>query len=244
MKIKLILVLFIVTFVGCKNIERLTQFHLEYNQTIEIPSSTILNLPFNLFTPDIESNSESSFAINDTRKDLVEEITIKKLALNLESPENGDFGFLKSIEIFIFAEGVPDIKIAWKNEISSSAGKYLELETTETDLKEFAQLNIKYHQTEVLIDDLDFVENTSEELYNGMIEYLDLFQDQNQKILKFENNQIKVNEFLKFRLEEIYNEEVVKKNYFKENNWKKNEFLRIIKRFKSCQGTYTNSSIS
>ena len=112
------------------------------------------------------------------------------------------------------------------------------------DLKEFAQLNIKYHQTEVLIDDLDFVENTSEELYNGMIEYLDLFQDQNQKILKFENNQIKVNEFLKFRLEEIYNEEVVKKNYFKENNWKKNEFLRIIKRFKSCQGTYTNSSIS
>ena len=77
-----------------------------------------------------------------------------------------------------------------------------------------------------------------------MIEYLDLFQDQNQKILKFENNQIKVNEFLKFRLEEIYNEEVVKKNYFKENNWKKNEFLRIIKRFKSCQGTYTNSSIS
>ena len=96
----------------------------------------------------------------------------------------------------------------------------------------------------VFIDDLDFVENTSEELYNGMIEYLDLFQDQNQKILKFENNQIKVNEFLKFRLEEIYNEEVVKKNYFKENNWKKNEFLRIIKRFKSCQGTYTNSSIS
>ena len=86
------------------------------------------------------------------------------------------------------------------------------------DLKEFAQLNIKYHQTEVLIDDLDFVENTSEELYNGMIEYLDLFQDQNQKILKFENNQIKVNEFLKFRLEEIYNEEVVKRNYFKENN--------------------------
>ena len=88
------------------------------------------------------------------------------------------------------------------------------------------------------------MENTSEELYNGMIEYLNLFQDQNQKILKFENNQIKVNEFLKFRLEEIYNEEVVKRNYFKENNWKKNEFLRIIKRFKSCQGTYTNSSIS
>ena len=49
------------------------------------------------------------------------------------------------------------------------------------DLKEFAQLNIKYHQTEVLIDDLDFVENTSEELYNGMIEYLVISRSKSKK---------------------------------------------------------------
>ena len=111
-------------------------------------------------------------------------------------------------------------------------------------LKEFAELNIKYHQTEVLIDDLHFFENTSEELYNGMSEYLDLFHDKNQKILTFEKKQVDLNGFLKSRLEEIYNEEVIKKNYFKNNDWKKNEFLRIIKRFKSCEGTYTKSSFN
>ncbi len=111
-------------------------------------------------------------------------------------------------------------------------------------LKEFAELNIKYHQTEVLIDDLHFFENTSEELYNGMSEYLDLFHDKNQKILTFEKKQVDLNGFLKSRLEEIYNEEVIKKNYFKNNDWKKNEFLRIIKRFKSCEGTYTKSLLN
>ena len=111
-------------------------------------------------------------------------------------------------------------------------------------VREFAKLNIKYHQTEVLIDDLNFFENTSEELYNGMKEYLDLFQDNNQKILTFEKKQVDLNSFLKSRLEEIYNEEVMKKNYFKNNRWKKNEFLRIIKRFKSCEGTYTKSSFN
>jgi len=111
-------------------------------------------------------------------------------------------------------------------------------------VREFAKLNIKYHQTEVLIDDLNFFENTSEELYNGMREYLDLFQDNNQKILTFEKKQVDLNSFLKSRLEEIYNEEVMKKNYFKNNRWKKNEFLRIIKRFKSCEGTYTKSSFN
>lgn len=111
-------------------------------------------------------------------------------------------------------------------------------------VREFAELNIKYHQTEVLIDDLNFFENTSEELYNGMKEYLDLFQDNNQKILTFEKKQVDLNSFLKSRLEEIYNEEVMKKNHFKNNRWKKNEFLRIIKRFKSCEGTYTKSSFN
>jgi len=132
MKKILLFVLFVMVFVGCKKIDKLTQFNLEYNETITIPSTTIINLPFNLITPDIESNSESSFAVNDTRKELIEEIILKKLALNLESPEDSDFGFLKSIEIYISADDLADVKIAWKNEISASPGKYIELETTQT----------------------------------------------------------------------------------------------------------------
>ena len=135
--------LFLFTFMilllvaGCKKIDKLTQFEMEYNETVVIPTSTGINLPFNLISPDIKSNSESTFSVNNTHKDLVEEIKLTKLDLTLSSPSNGDFGFLKSIEIFISAEGLSEEIIAWKENIPSDVDKYIELETAETDLKEY-----------------------------------------------------------------------------------------------------------
>jgi hypothetical protein len=122
---------------GCKLVDKLTHFNMDYNVSVVIPSSTGINLPFNLFTPDISSNSESTFAVNDTRKDLVEVIKLTKLDMTLTAPPSGNFGFLKSIEIFISAQGLPEEKIAWKYNIPSDVEKYLKLETTNTDLKEY-----------------------------------------------------------------------------------------------------------
>ncbi len=131
--------LFVILFLspGCKLVDRLTQFNMDYDVSVIIPSTTGINLPFNLFTPDISSNSESTFAVHDTRKDLIEVIKLTKMELTLTAPPNGDFGFLKSIEIFISADGLPEEKIAWKYNIPSDIEKFLKLETTNTDLKEY-----------------------------------------------------------------------------------------------------------
>ena len=53
----------------------------------------------------------------------------------------------------------------------------------------------------------------------------------------------KFDEFLHKRLEEIYNEEFVKSEFFKGKSDKfiKHEFIRRIARFKSCEGTYNSS---
>ena len=136
-KVLLVFIVPLMVLIGCKKIDKLTQFDMDYNETIVIPSSSGINLPFNLFTPDIKSNSESTFAVNDTRKDLIEEIILTQLDLTLTSPSNGDLGFLKSIEIYLSADGLSDVKVAWKDDIPSSVDKYLELETTNIDLKEF-----------------------------------------------------------------------------------------------------------
>ena len=122
---------------GCDKADELTQFDMEYNEAVTIPSSTGINLPFNLFAPEVESNSESTFAVNDTRKDLIEEILLTTLELKLTSPSNGDFGFLKSIEIYLDANGLSEKKIAWKENIPSDIGNRLVLETTGTDLQEY-----------------------------------------------------------------------------------------------------------
>jgi hypothetical protein len=127
----------IFALLGCDKFDKFTQFNMEFNETVVIPSSTGINLPINLRSPDVDTNSESVFAVNDTRKNLVEEILIKKLKLTLTSPSNADFSFLKSISVFISAEGLEEIKIAWKEDIQNNVGKELELELTGADLKEF-----------------------------------------------------------------------------------------------------------
>jgi len=113
----------LLSLISCKKIAELTQFEMEYNESIVIPAVSGINLPLNVFTPDTKSNSTSTFESNETRKDLIEEIKLKKLDFTLTSPSNGDFRFLKSIEIFINADGLSETKIAGKTSISSETQK-------------------------------------------------------------------------------------------------------------------------
>ena len=122
--------------------------------------------------------------------------------------------------------------------IKKDSGKVL-------SLSEFAKLNVKYHQTEVNIDEYHFEENSSEELLSAIKEFINNVQETEnfKKKINFNEKQILLNKILNERLEEIYNIDVLKNNYFKKDTWKKNEFIKIIKRFKSCEGTFSLSSL-
>ena len=140
-KIIPILTIFIISFIGCKKIDEWTQFDMDYVSYATIPSTIGINLPINIYTPDIETNVEQTLEFNDTRKDLIEEILLEKLSIGITSLANKNFDFLKSISIYIEGEGLPEIKMAWKDNISDNVGNYLILETTSTDLKEYIKLS-------------------------------------------------------------------------------------------------------
>ena len=124
-------------FLSCDKLDELTKFDLEYSQRVTIPSSSGIDLPFDIFTPEMETDSESKFAVNDTRKDLIEEITLTELELIIISPDNADFSFLNSIEVFISAEGLEEIQIASLDEVPEDSGNKILLNTSDTDLKEY-----------------------------------------------------------------------------------------------------------
>ncbi|MDY7394434.1 hypothetical protein UMM65_04215 [Aureibaculum sp. 2210JD6-5] len=153
-----ILILAVVSVISCDQIDNLTKFTMDYDSSMTIPSSTGINLPFVLNTPEMESNSESEFESNNTHKDLIEDIRLRVLKLTLTSPENEDFSFLESIKIFIVADGLQELEIAYNEDVASSAGKVLDLKTIDVDIKDYIKkdkfsLRVKAVTDEVITTD-------------------------------------------------------------------------------------------
>lgn len=135
-KLLFVPLLLLFTTFSCKKIDELTQFEMDYTVDIEVESSTNINLPFEIITPDVQTNAESTFSANDTRKDLIEEIKLTNLKLTLKSPSGEDFSFLESVEIYLSAEGLSEVKIAWKENINSTTN-VLNLDVLGNDIKEY-----------------------------------------------------------------------------------------------------------
>ncbi|MDX1326362.1 MAG: hypothetical protein R3299_01575 [Arenibacter sp.] len=139
---------------GCDKLDELTKFEMDYKQRVVIPASAGMDLPFDVFTPKTETNSSSEFAVNDTRKDLIEEIVLRKLTLSIISPEGEDFSFLESITVYMSAEDLPEIKIAWNDEVSATVGGELELEVSDDDLKEYIKKDSYSLRVNTVTDEL------------------------------------------------------------------------------------------
>ena len=56
--------------------------------------------------------------------------------MEVTSPSGADFSFLESIEVYISAEGLDEIKIASKTDVSPTSN-LLDLEVVDVDLKEY-----------------------------------------------------------------------------------------------------------
>lgn len=110
---------------------------MDFNNEIIIPSSTGINLPINLLTPEVETNSESTFELNDTRKDLIEEIRLTSLILTLNAPNNADFSFLESISVYMNAQDLPEVEIAWEDNVPENAGNQISLNVSNEDFKDY-----------------------------------------------------------------------------------------------------------
>lgn len=134
-----ILFILLFTFSGCKLIDELTHFDIDYNFTFTLPAlGGSVNLDnLNIESPDVVNDTESTFEINNTRKDLVERATLKKFNVTILEPTDANFTFLNKIEIFVKTDVLDAKLIAWKDNIPDDIGNYLELETTSSDLKKY-----------------------------------------------------------------------------------------------------------
>lgn len=122
---------------SCKKLHELTQFHMDYESDYTYNAGVPVNLPVTLNSPDVTTNSEQEFAINDTRKDLIESIKATELKLTVTSPAGKTFSFLKEVRIYISADGLPETEVAEKLNIDNTVGSELPLTTFDVELKEY-----------------------------------------------------------------------------------------------------------
>lgn len=135
---QIVIVLIALTASGCKAIDKLTQFDIDYNSSLVYAASGLpINLPVTITSPDVTTNAEEEFAINDTRKDKVESIKLTQALLTITSPQGETFSFLKDIDVYLVADGLPEVLIAHKNNIPNTVGGQLELDLESVELKEY-----------------------------------------------------------------------------------------------------------
>jgi hypothetical protein len=116
----------VILFIGInscakKQIDELTEFDIAYSNTVVVPATTLNNTvsataPIDIKTPDVPTNSSSSFSSNKTSSDLISEIKMKSLTISVPS---GNLDFIKSVSIYINATGLSEALVASKSVIPS-----------------------------------------------------------------------------------------------------------------------------
>jgi hypothetical protein len=145
----ILLVILFLSFFSCDEIEKLLTFYVEDETTFTVASAAPLNLPFEIATPDVATNSSQQFENNNTRADLVKEIKLTQLDLSITSPSGKTFSFLKSIHIYISTDNADEIELAYADNIPANASE-IQLTPTKNRLDAYVKASSYKLRTEVV----------------------------------------------------------------------------------------------
>ena len=118
LSLAVILSLFIIS---CSAIDNLLTFNISQETSFTINSGLPINLPFDVETPDVTTNSSSVFKNNNTKADLVKDVKLTELKLTITDPASQDFSFLKSVHLYISTDGRDEIELAYMDDVNSTA---------------------------------------------------------------------------------------------------------------------------
>jgi hypothetical protein len=135
---QIILILLISTTVLFSCNKKGISFKINHQATFRVESSSPINLPFEIGTPEITTNSSQEFKNNNTAPDLIKEVKLEALTLNITAPSGKTFSFVKSVDIFISTNSNNEIKLASAENISSTSS-VLTLTVSDANLLEYVK---------------------------------------------------------------------------------------------------------
>lgn len=155
-----VLLFIIVNLSACKKIGKLKEFDLNYSEEIVIPANnTIINLPFNINSPETTTNTTEEYKNEGTEPKLVENVILSKLLFTIQTPASGNFNFLNSVEIYLSSPNNTEILVASKYNIPETGLTQLEMDVSTSNLKNYLQdetykLRVKTTTDQTLTSDM------------------------------------------------------------------------------------------
>lgn len=140
-------------FSGCKLIDELRTFDLNYSTEFTIPSTTLIDIPLSLPTPSITTNSSQQFQDQGIETEWVESVKLNGLTLTITSPQGEDFSFLESVSIYMNTDSEPEVLIADRIPVPANAGNSLELDVKGADLYPYISQSSFTLRTSVTTDE-------------------------------------------------------------------------------------------
>jgi hypothetical protein len=107
--------------ISCKKIKDLLTFNVNVENNFTVGASGPLNIPVDILTPQVTTNSTQQFQNNNSDINKVKDIKLKKADLQIISPAGKTFSFLQSVHIYISTNANDEIELAYLDDISSSA---------------------------------------------------------------------------------------------------------------------------
>lgn len=141
---------------ACKKIDQFLTFKINNESSFIIPSAIGINTPYSVPVPDVQTNASQSFENNNTNINKVKDIKLEALKLSITSPTNATFKPVKTIRIYISADGLSEKKIAFIENIPTSVGNTITLETTGENLDTYIKQSSYNLRTETIMREAIF----------------------------------------------------------------------------------------
>ncbi|RUT71793.1 hypothetical protein D0817_03660 [Flavobacterium cupreum] len=143
--------LFLFLFLNsCNAVDDLLTFTISNTASIQIKSTAPINLPSEILTPDVTTNSSAEFKNNNTKASLVKDVKLKSLQLTITDPDGERFKFLKSIHLYISTTNSDEIELAYQDNINSTANT-IDLISTDARLDQYIKADQYKIRTKVTL---------------------------------------------------------------------------------------------
>ncbi|CAD0009026.1 hypothetical protein [Flavobacterium chungangense] len=135
---------------SCDVVDDLLTFSISNEASIKINSTSPINLPSEIITPEVTTNSSSEFENNKTKANLVKDVKIRSLKLAISDPSDKTFTFLKSIHLYISTTESNEIELAYQDNIRTTANS-IDLICTDQRLDEYIKADSYKIRTKVTL---------------------------------------------------------------------------------------------